>query len=130
MIWKIHEQKQHRRNGAAPKAAPLCSLLLLIYLFISWIFMDIPFIFFIYFIFFLNIPYIFLVCFLIYGVKSSFGHEQMTSVGRISHASVPKLSFWGSVTMVLHGFASRSPKTLFFQSINLKIILSIWKHTK
>ena len=42
----------------------------------------------------LNIFHIFvLACFLISGVKSSFGHEQMMSVGQSSHISVPKLNF-------------------------------------
>ena len=35
--------------GAPPKAAPLCSLLLLIYLFILWILMVIPCMFLVYF---------------------------------------------------------------------------------
>ena len=81
----------------------------------------------------LYIPYIFhisflkmlhrfsLVCFLIYGVKSSFGHEQMMSVGQISHVSVPKLSFWGNFMMVLHGFASRSPKNTVLRQNNNNI---------
>ena len=72
--------------------------------------MDVPYLF-------LHISDIFpkysLVYFSNFGVKSSFGHEQMTSVGQISHASVPKLSFCGNFIMVLHGVASRSQKALF-----------------
>ena len=36
------------------------------------------------------------------------------TVGSISHLSGPKLIFWGNFTMVLHGFASRSPKNIVF----------------
>ena len=49
--------KEHRPNGAAapwgapPKAAPLCSLFLFIDSFILWKFMDVPYIFLVYFIY-------------------------------------------------------------------------------
>ena len=93
--------------------------------------MDIPYIFYIFQIYFLN-----LVCFLIYGVKSRSGHDRMTSFGSISHISGPKHIFWGIffndsarffpkttqsksktmflkyLQMILHGFAPRNPKNI------------------
>ena len=78
-IWEIN-------NGAAAEGGTCVSDY-----FISQIFIAIPYIFHIYF---LNISHLFpLACFSVYGVKNNFGHEQMTRVGQISHASVPKLTF-------------------------------------
>ena len=37
----------------------------------------------------------------------------MTSFGTISHVSAPKHSFRGDSQMILHGFASRTPKNIF-----------------
>ena len=142
-IWGIYHKylwyKIIRNTGAAFGGAPmgrppsaaaplgLCSLFLLIYLFILWIFMDIPYIFLIYsiyiyiYIYFLDMFHVFsLVCLLIYGVKSRSGHNRRQSFGSISHASGPKLTFWCNFIMILHGFASRSPKT-YFSIKNLKI---------
>ena len=77
----MSRNKEHRPNGAAaplgapPKAAPLCSLFLLIYFLIVWIFMDIPYIFLIYstyiYIYVLNIFHIFsFICFVIYSANT------------------------------------------------------------
>ena len=58
---------------------------------ISQMFMDIPYIFHIYS---LNMFHILsLVCFLVYGVKSSFGHDQISTFGPLPHASGPKMTF-------------------------------------
>ena len=42
--------------------------------------------------------------------------------GKSSHVLGPKLTCWGNFLMVLHGFASRSPKALFSSKI--------WKYQK
>ena len=63
---------------------------------------------------FVNMFHIFsLVCFSTYGVKSRSGHGRSQSFGQFSHVSGPKLSFWGNLQMIMHGFAARVQKTLF-----------------
>ena len=86
--------------GRPPKAAPdYCISQILMDLLIYSL--NIPYIY----IYSLNIFHIFsLVCFLIYGVKNSFGHEQITTFGSISHVSGPKLAFSGNFTFVRYHF--------------------------
>ena len=99
ITWK---NQKHRPNGAAapvgapPKAAPLCSLfLVLLYHKYLWMFfvysLYVPYIYI--YIFPKYVPCISLVCFLVYWVKSRSGHDRNQSFGSISHVSGPKLSF-------------------------------------
>ena len=81
--------QKHRPNGAAAEGGACVSDL-----FISWILMDIPYIFLIYCIFPKYVPYISLVCFLIYGVKSRSGHDASQSFGQIWHVLDPEMVFW------------------------------------
>ena len=76
--------------------------------------MDVPHVFLnIFHIYFLNMFHICSrVCFLIYGVKSRYGHDRSQSFGPILHASGPKQSFRCNFQMILHGFAPRSPKNI------------------
>ena len=53
-----------------------------------------------------------LVCFLVYGVKSRFGHDRSQSFGPMLHVSGPKLSFSGNFQLIMHGFAPRSPTNI------------------
>ena len=48
------------------------------------------------------------------------GHVQSQSFGSISHASGPKLTFWGNFIMVLHGFVWRNSKKHWFETQKLK----------
>ena len=99
--------------GRPPKAAaPLGLCFWLFYIInIYGYSLYIPYIFHIYF---LNMFHIFsLVCFLIYSVNSRSGHDQITTFGKISYVSGPKLTFWGNSLMILHGFAWRSSKNTF-----------------
>ena len=95
--------------GRPPKAAPLCSLFLLIYFFILWIFMVIPQIFFIYsryiyiYIYVLNIFHVFsFVCFVIYSINSRSGHDRSQTFGSISHVSGPYGSIWRNFDWIRH----------------------------
>ena len=48
--------------------------------------------------------------------------------GRISHASGPKLTFWGNFQMILHGFAWRSSKNTVLRSKTLKFVKESTNH--
>ena len=61
----------------------------------------------------LNVFHLFsFMCFVIYSVNSSSGHDRSQTFVSISHAVGPKLTFWGNSIMVQHGFAWRSSKNL------------------
>ena len=75
-----------------------------------------------------------LVCFLIYSVNIRSGHDRSQTFVPISHASDPKLNFWGDFTFVRYHFSARKlkstfkpsknvvwrPKTTFFLRVHLK----------
>ena len=121
----MRRNKEHRGAvfGGAPMVRPphwVCVLCFCSFIYSSYqdlcifviYYLHIPYMFLKY------VPYISLVCFLIYGGKSRSGHDRSRSFGPISHASAPKLTFWCNFIMVLHGFAWRSSKTLFFNKNN------------
>ena len=116
--------------GRPPKAAPLCSLLLLIFC----LRYEYLLIFLIYSlcISYLQVLNIFLVfpfaCFVIYSVNSRSGHDRSQTFGSISHVSNPKLTFWGNFIILLHGFAWRNPKNIVF--LAKKNTERMWKYLK
>ena len=71
--------------GAAEGGACVCDY------FISYVFIDIPYIFHRYYLDMIHILSV--VCFLIYGVKSRSGHDRSQTVGPISHFSGQKTDF-------------------------------------
>ena len=52
-----------------------------------------------------------------------YGHVHVPTFDSISHALGLKLSFWSNFQMILHGFASRSPRTRFFHQTMLYIYI-------
>ena len=119
--------------GRPPKAAPV--FLIILYHKYLWIFLIhslyIPYIYIYSYIYFLAMFHMFsLVCFLSYGVKSRSGHDRSPIFGPISHVSGTKLSFWSNFIMVLHGFASRSPKNTVLRPKTLKYDQKLKNKTK
>ena len=101
----MSRNKEHRPNGAAAEggrpiggAAEGGASVFFVSAHLSFYIMNIygyslyiPYIF---HICFLDMFHVFsFVCFLLYGVKSRSGHDRSQTLGSISHASVPKLSF-------------------------------------
>ena len=73
------------------------------------------------YIYVLNLFHIFsFVWFVIYSVNSRSGHDRSQTSGPILHASVPKLTFWGNLQMILHGFVWRSSKNEVLKSKTIK----------
>ena len=70
-----------------------------------------------------------LVCFFIHGVKSRSGHDRCQSFGSISYVSGLKLTFRGNFIMILHGFASRNPKNMVFNS-KTRYLIKADRHPK
>ena len=123
----MSRNKEHR--GAAVGGAPIGSVFFVsahLFVYVMNIYgysLYIPYIFHIYiYIYVLNIFHIVsFVCFVIYSVNSSSGHDRSQTFGPISQVLNPKPTFWGNFIMVLHGFASRSPKNIVFPSPKQKI---------
>ena len=89
--------------------------------------MDILFIFLLDSIYFLNMFHIVsLLYFLIDGVKSRSGHDRCQSFGPILYVSNPTLVFSYNFQMILHGFASRSPKNIVFFIKNMVFDQKSW----
>ena len=119
--YKIIRNTEHRPHGAAASRPPHRRRLCVLCFWLFYIINVYEYSSYIPYIFPKYLPYISLGCFWIYGVKSRFGHEQMTTFGSISHVLVPQLTFWGNFIMVLHGFVWRSPKSKVLRPNEWKI---------